>query len=74
MCSHCGNIHKNLGSNDTYRCIKCEMVMDRDVNGARNIYMKSHEKKIGKKNHLIIASIMMDAWGAQPHYNLHFLV
>lgn len=45
MCSHCGNIHKNLGSNDTYKCINCEMVMDRDVNGARNIYTKSHEKK-----------------------------
>ncbi|MDO9414521.1 transposase, partial [Pararhizobium sp.] len=49
MCSHCGNIHKNLGSSETYKCTNCDMVMDRDVNGARNIYLKSHDIKYWKK-------------------------
>jgi len=41
MCSLCGNTHKNLGGNKVYDCEKCKCSIDRDINGARNIYIKS---------------------------------
>jgi putative transposase len=41
MCSKCGNIDKDLGGNKVYNCIKCKTIMDRDVNGARNIHLKA---------------------------------
>ena len=37
MCSCCGN----LGGADIYTCQECHMTIDRDINGARNIYVKS---------------------------------
>ncbi len=40
-CSVCGNINYDLGSNDVYNCSKCKTIIDRDVNGARNIYIKA---------------------------------
>ena len=40
-CSYCGNIDINLGRANIYNCKKCQTVMDRDINGARNIYIKS---------------------------------
>lgn len=40
MCSNCGNIKKDLGGKKIYECEKCKIVIDRDVNGARNIYIK----------------------------------
>jgi len=39
-CSHCGNEDKNLGSSETYNCKKCGITLDRDLNGARNIFMR----------------------------------
>jgi len=41
MCSLCGNIDENLKSSKIYNCKKCKTIMDRDVNGARNIHIKS---------------------------------
>jgi len=38
-CSKCGNI-RYIGNSDIYRCYKCKTVIDRDVNGARNIFIK----------------------------------
>lgn len=40
-CSNCGWYHRTLDSNKIYTCGRCEMVMDRDVNAARNIYMRA---------------------------------
>jgi IS605 OrfB family transposase len=40
MCSVCGEIDDNLGSSKIYSCASCGMRMDRDINGARNIYYK----------------------------------
>jgi len=40
-CGRCGNIKKDLGRSRTYRCEKCKCVMDRDINGARNILLKN---------------------------------
>lgn len=44
MCSVCGNIDYDLGGNKIYKCVKCNTKMDRDVNGARNIYIKGIKK------------------------------
>jgi putative transposase len=41
MCSLCGNIKENLGGNKIYECSNCLAIIDRDINGARNIYIKS---------------------------------
>jgi putative transposase len=41
MCSLCGNIDENLGGNKIYNCKKCKSTLNRDINGARNIYIKS---------------------------------
>ena len=41
MCSCCGNLNNNLGKSEIYNCQECRMTIDRDINGARNIYVKS---------------------------------
>lgn len=38
-CGKCGCLN-NVGSKDIFNCIKCGLVIDRDVNGARNIAIK----------------------------------
>jgi len=40
-CSNCGYYKDNLGSASVYNCNKCHLNIDRDINGARNIYIKS---------------------------------
>ena len=40
-CTNCGNIKKNLGANKRYSCDKCGMKMHRDINGARNIMIRT---------------------------------
>ena len=40
LCTNCGHSHPDLGSSKTYHCGACGYVVDRDVNGARNIYLK----------------------------------
>jgi transposase len=37
-CSYCGEYKENLGGNKIYECDYCLTQIDRDVNGARNIY------------------------------------
>ena len=41
-CTNCGIINHNLGSNKVYSCNNCNLTINRDVNGARNIYIKNH--------------------------------
>ena len=41
VCSNCGNKNDNLGAATVYNCDNCTTVIDRDVNGARNIYIKN---------------------------------
>lgn len=38
-CGKCGKIN-NIGSNKIYTCSSCNLIIDRDVNGARNILLK----------------------------------
>ena len=41
-CGQCGSVHHKLRSNKdkTFTCPSCKVVMDRDVNGARNILLR----------------------------------
>jgi len=39
-CSKCGKINENLGSSEIFNCPNCKQIMDRDINGARGIYIK----------------------------------
>lgn len=40
LCSKCGN-KKNIGRSKIYECRKCNLKLDRDINSARNIFMKN---------------------------------
>ena len=42
-CSCCGDVHTSLGGNKIFKCQKCKSIMDRDVNGAKNIFLKNCE-------------------------------
>ena len=39
-CTSCGKIN-DPGMSKTYKCRKCKLVIDRDVNAARNIYLRT---------------------------------
>lgn len=39
-CGKCGTLNQNLGSSKTFKCGICEVTIDRDINGARNILLK----------------------------------
>ncbi|CAG8493148.1 105_t:CDS:1 [Scutellospora calospora] len=39
-CGYCEFVKNDLGGSKTFRCDSCEVEMDRDVNGARNILLK----------------------------------
>ncbi len=45
-CTRCGVIHERLGGRKTFRCQSCGTVLDRDYNGARNIYLKNERDYI----------------------------
>ena len=39
-CSICGTIKKDLGGLKIYKCNSCNVEINRDINAARNIYIK----------------------------------
>jgi putative transposase len=39
-CTRCGTIKYNLGGSKVFRCGSCDLVVDRDYNGCRNIFLK----------------------------------
>jgi putative transposase len=41
LCSMCGACKDDLGSAKVYNCSSCGLIIGRDINGARNIFMKS---------------------------------
>jgi len=38
-CSSCGNFKKDLGSSKIYNCIKCGLIIGRDLSSSKNIFM-----------------------------------
>jgi IS605 OrfB family transposase len=40
-CSNCGFLKNNLKGAEVYKCTKCKAILDRDVNGAKNIFLKN---------------------------------
>ena len=40
QCGKCMNLNKNVGSSKIYTCPVCKFTIDRDINGARNIFLK----------------------------------
>ena len=40
VCSVCGEFKDDLDSSKIYKCKKCMSIIDRDVNGCRNIILK----------------------------------
>ena len=40
-CTKCGNIDYNLGNKNEYNCKKCDIILERDYNGARNIMLRN---------------------------------
>ena len=44
MCSKCGVLNESLWSSKVFNCKACRLNIDRDVNRARNIYLKRYVK------------------------------
>ena len=40
-CGKCGRLNHKLGGNKTFKCPHCDHIQDRDVNAARNIFIKN---------------------------------
>lgn len=58
-CSCCGNIKQNLGGSKVYKCHQCGLEIDRDINGARNIWIRSVEEVAGPNGAVTL-------WGLPP--------
>lgn len=41
LCGNCGKRNRNLGAKKEFHCNECNIKMDRDTNGARNIMLKT---------------------------------
>jgi IS605 OrfB family transposase len=41
-CGSCGKIKEDLGSDCIYNCSNCRYILDRDIHGARNIWIKTY--------------------------------
>jgi transposase len=39
-CGRCGKLHQQLGGQKVFACSRCPYRVDRDLNGARNIYLR----------------------------------
>jgi putative transposase len=39
-CTNCGELHHSLGGSKVFSCPSCGFVIDRDINGARNILLR----------------------------------
>ena len=40
-CGNCGEINNKLGGQSIFKCKKCKIEIDRDINAARNICIKN---------------------------------
>ena len=44
-CGGCGKINKDLGGKEIFKCKKCELEIDRDLNASRNICIMNIKKR-----------------------------
>jgi putative transposase len=63
-CGKCGNVNYKLGSSKIFTCPACGFILDRDWNGARNIFIMNVEK-IGRIT--INPRLSADEQGAELH-------
>ena len=42
-CGRCGHLNERLGGKKVFHCSQCELTIDRDINGARNIFLKNFQ-------------------------------
>ena len=40
QCGQCGTLNNKIGKSETFECVKCKLVCDRDVHAARNILLR----------------------------------
>ena len=40
LCSVCGNLNIKLGGSEIFECPQCKLLIDRDINGFRNILIR----------------------------------
>ena len=40
-CSWCGWINRKLGGKKIFKCRRCNLCLDRDINGARGIFLRA---------------------------------
>jgi putative transposase len=45
-CGQCGRVHWKLGGSKTFTCPHCQFTIDRDFNGARNIFLMNLESHL----------------------------
>jgi putative transposase len=43
-CGQCGTLHTKLGGSKIFKCPSCKIQLDRDINGARNIFLLHRTK------------------------------
>lgn len=49
-CGNCGILHQNLGKSKIFDCHRCDFLCDRDINGARNIFLKNVKRVFSSCN------------------------
>ncbi len=47
-CTKCGNVDMSLGGKKIYKCKECNLILDRDINGARNILIKVLSSEVNR--------------------------
>jgi hypothetical protein len=61
-CSTCGHVKKEENKTKIYECLNCKSIMDRDYNGAKNIFLLGIKKEsnliIGQRYRPLIKSVL----------------
>lgn len=69
-CGWCGKLNRKLGKSKHFKCPYCGFELDRDWNGARNIFLMNIEQTVGKVIHLSSLVVVGDEGvGTRPNTN-----
>jgi transposase len=61
-CSCCGSLHFDIGSNEVFECPNCGVIVDRDLNAAKNMILKHLEFcEIPPDDAALVAAMVSDA-------------